>query len=245
MPEHARNDAHLPIGSEASLAEGYLEDNRAAFLPTASALGEVAGMPVVALPRGLWANPATTGIAQFTNAHLVSPDTNFDRTESGATGGEYPSPVLDLARTRVESPGGCRNGAEPVREPDTLTFFGHRMPDPVSPDPLNPTWLDNPRMTTYSLFDAYLQRRGKRLLFSLNWCTIDAAARVLLPPAVSYSAGLLEYFFRGYLTALLGDGSFRIMNRSSNARYFEPWRGASSSMTTTPPTTATASRPGP
>ena len=70
--------------------------NRARFTPTSATFGPAA-MPTVTQARDLWVNPAGTGIAQFANAHFVSPDTNFTELRTGATAEEYPSPVLDLA----------------------------------------------------------------------------------------------------------------------------------------------------
>ena len=223
-PEHTRNDAHLPIGSQKSFAEGYLERNLRKFTPSDARIG-VAGMPTVTVPRELWRNPAGTGIAQFTNANFVSPDTNFTAAKTGATAEEYVSPVLDLGQRDTTPLEACKDTEQPVPPAGSLTFFGNAMWDPVSPDPMNPTLLVNPRMTTYSLFDQYLERQRKRLVFALNCYTVDAAAKILLPRAVSYSASLLEYFFRGRPTAIFGDGTFRVVNRTSDARRAEVMDG--------------------
>jgi hypothetical protein len=225
VPEHARNDSHFSVGPDKSFLEGYLEKNIAAFTPTDVKL-PIAGLPTVALARELWANPAAgTGIAQFTNANFVSPDTNFTEARTGATAAEYPSPVLDLARTDTGSLGRCKDIEQPLPSPGSLTFFGNVMVDPVSPDPANPTLLTNPRMTTHSVFDQYLKNRGKRLVFSLNCFTVDAAAELLLPRAASYSASLLEFFFRGRLTAIFGGNAFRVVNRTHDARRAETMDG--------------------
>jgi hypothetical protein len=93
------------------------------------------------------------------------------------------------------------------------------------PDPVSPALLINPRMTTYSIFDQRLQARGKVPAFSINCFTIDAAAAILLPRAVSYSAELLDYFFRGRPTGFFGEGRFRIVNRTSSVRRAEPMDG--------------------
>jgi hypothetical protein len=224
VPEHARNDAHLPIGSQKSFAEAYLNDNREVFLPIGLML-DPAKMPIAKEPRELWSNPAGTGIAQFTNANFVSPDTNFTEAKPGATAEEYTSPKLDLARSSSGDPGICKGIKQPVPPVGSLTFFANDMLDPVSADPANPTLLTNPRMTTYSLFDSYLIKKRKRPIFSLNCYTVDAAATILLPRAVSYSASLLEYFFRGRPTAIFGHGEFYVVNRTSDARRAEVMDG--------------------
>jgi len=222
VPEHARNDAHLTDSPDRSFLEEYLNKNIAKFTPTSQALPP-AGMPVVKQARELWVKATGTGIAQFTNANFVSPDTNFREARTGATGGEYPSPVLDLTRVYSGPLGACEDTTQP-NPPAPLFFFKNDMPDPVPPDPAKPT-LTNPRMTTYSVFDELLKRRRKPLIFSLNCFTVDAAARILLPRAVSYSASLLEYFFRGRPTAIFGDSTFRVGNRTSDARRAEVMDG--------------------
>jgi len=224
VPEHARNDAHLTGSPDKSFLEEYLEQLVREFSLTGLKL-PTAGMPMPKLPRELFVNPAGTGIAQFANANFVSSDTNFAEARTGATGGEYPSPVLDLARRDTAPLGTCKDTTQPVPPPGSLTFFANAMWDQVSPDPANPTLLVNPRMTTYSVFDEYLKRRRKSLIFSLNCYTVDAAAAILLPRAVSYSASLLDYFFRGRPTAIFGEGTFRVVNRTSDARRAEVMDG--------------------
>src|SRR5213075_2595236 len=52
---------------------------------------------------------------------------------------------------------------------------------------------------TRSLWDQHLETNQQRPKFSLNTYTYDSIADVLLPRAVGYSAGFLDYFFRGRL----------------------------------------------
>jgi hypothetical protein len=220
VPEHARNDVHFFIGPGRSLAESYLQRNVDVFFPIPVKLSQAA-MPVIGLPRELWANPAGTGLAQFTNANFVSPDTNFTQLQTGATSAEYPSPVLDLTRVETGPIGRCKGatwGTLPL--PDSMVFFGNVMPDPVGA-----TLLVNQRMTTYSILDEDLRNRMKGLVFSINCFTIDAAAELLLPRAASYSASLLKYFFRGRPTAIFGGGALRIVNRTSDVQRAEGMTG--------------------
>jgi hypothetical protein len=209
-PEHARNDQHL-IGK--SFVEEYLKKNVEHFTPTDARLTPAA-IPTVAVPRDLWKNAAGTGIAEFTNKHFVSADTNFTELRTGATAEKYPSPVLDLGIVDDGPVGACRDGVQPPGSPVPLIFYGNFMPDPVGP-----SLVMNPRTTTYSVLDQQLKARGKRPLFAINCFTVDAAASLLLPRAASYSAALLEYFFRGRPTVILGNGAFRVVNRTSTARY--------------------------
>ena len=163
---------------------------------------------------GLWTGPL--GFAEFSNSNFVSEDTNFTDLVQGATGGNYPQPILDLAFTSSLPAGvSCRNG---VGVPTPMTFHGNRFVDPVTND-----LVENPRMTTHSIFDQHLVKKGRQPLFALNCLNIEAAADILLPRAVAYSAALLQYFFRGQLEARVEVDSsitppaprLRITNRTS------------------------------
>ena len=66
-------------------------------------------------------------------------------------------------------------------------------------DNLNPAASGvNARASTLSIFDQDLAPKGKRL-FALNRFNFNAAYPHLIPKAVGYSAGLIDYFFRGRL----------------------------------------------
>jgi hypothetical protein len=224
VPEHARNDPHLFVGPDKSFLEGYLNSNLRAFTPSYLKL-PVAPLPRVSLPRELWVNSSGTGLAQFTNANFVSPDTNFTALLTGVTGGEYPSPVLDVARKDTAPLGRCKDMGEVAPLAGSLVFYGNIMPDPVSPNPASPTLLTNPRLTAHSVLDQHLKDRGKGLIFSVNCYTVDAAAELLLPRAASYSAALLDYFFRGRPTAIFGGDTLRVVNRTSDVRRAELMSG--------------------
>ncbi|MEX2164321.1 MAG: hypothetical protein WD823_08775 [Sulfuricaulis sp.] len=58
---------------------------------------------------------------------------------------------------------------------------------------------DNIRMTTEGLFDFWLVNTPPS--YSLNRFNYDAQANLLIPRAVAYSAGLIDYFFRGRIEA--------------------------------------------
>jgi hypothetical protein len=57
----------------------------------------------------------------------------------------------------------------------------------------------NPRASTYSIFTRDLSLRSLLRRYSLNRFNFDTAQAILLPQAVGYSAGLIDYFFRGRL----------------------------------------------
>ena len=190
QPQHTRNDAHLPFGWDESLHEEYVE----AIIDQVPLHGGVLPRLPLQVPAaiGLWTGPL--GFAEFSNSNFVSEDTNFTDLVQGATGGNYPQPILDLAFTSSLPAGvSCRNG---VGVPTPMTFHGNRFVDPVTNG-----LVENPRMTTHSIFDQHLVKKGRQPLFALNCLNIEAAADILLPRAVAYSAALLQYFFRGQLEA--------------------------------------------
>ena len=70
-------------------------------------------------------------------------------------------------------------------------------------------------LTSVSVWDEFLVARHARPTFSLNYMNYDAAANLLLPRAVAYSAGLIDYFFRGKLEISLPDeGVYGVIDQS-------------------------------
>jgi hypothetical protein len=207
QPQHTRNDRHFHLGSSRSLMERYVEDGvqQGRFVLTGAAV------PTATRPRDLWARVLEEGLPQgmasFSNANFLSAGTNFKELRAGTTAQGFPSPALNLADRRPStSADRCKDGTAP---PDgnsvPLIFYGNALTDPVTGSPLH-----NPRMTTHSLFDQYLQARGRELTFTLNCFNLDTAADILLPRAASYSAALLQYFFRGVLNASIENLNLRI-----------------------------------
>ena len=198
VPEHTRNDWHagllnpiFPAGTP-SIYERRV-DQRIRDLA-------LTGYPPPRFDqlRHFWSTGDGRGLAEFTNRNFISKDTNFEALEEGAVGRDrrtehvYPSPRLRLALREdvdVAALPGLPQGLA-----GRVTFFGH-----VGDDRLTGEALQNPRLTSFSIFDAALERRGARPIFTVNRYTVDAAAGLLLPRAVGYSAALLDYFFRGRL----------------------------------------------
>jgi hypothetical protein len=199
QPQHTRNDKHPDfIPPKKSWMEMYIE--RLAVSRHLNSLFRLnvdpASVPNVARVRDLWVTGIGDqmtgfGMSTFSNANFVSAGTNFTALRPFATADFFPRPVLDLNNVSTLSPTDtCKDGAQ---APGFLTFYGNGIDDPVAGR------LDNPRMTTYSFFDQYLIAQGRRPIFALNCFNLDTAATILLPRAVSFSAGLLKYFFRGRL----------------------------------------------
>ena len=201
VPEHTRNDWHagvippsFPFGTP-SVFEHQINERRTTLTYSGYSSPQFPHL------RHFWTTGDGRGLAEFTNRNFVSKDTNFTEAVDGNTGRDnfgrpYPLPRLDLSlRTDVD-----------VASPDApacsaaaglsgkVTFFGNDVSDVVTGEVIR-----NKYLTTYSLFDDGLKKKGQPGVFSLNFCTIDAAAAVLLPRATGYSAALIDYFFRGKL----------------------------------------------
>jgi hypothetical protein len=83
----------------------------------------------------------------------------------------------------------------------------------------------NVPLTSKSIWDQFLQEQGIPGVYHLVRENYDAQANLLLPRAVAYSAGLIDYFFRGKLTISPPDeGVYGIVDHA-----------VEKSITTTPP----------
>ncbi len=204
QPQHARNDPHPTFSSRRSLLEAYVDElvNAGRFDPA----GDVAPSAIlgkIGRVRDLWATGTGTamgrlGMAAFTNASFVSAGTNFNDLRGGATGGGYPDPKLDLLQISSPTPNAqCKDGVRPPLG-FPLTFYGNRFSDPIQGGE-----IENDRMTTYSIFDQHLHAQNAGLIFALNCFNLDRVADILVRRAVSYSAALLDYFFRGRIEGRL------------------------------------------
>lgn len=203
VPEHTRNDWHagvlelfgFPLGTP-SLFEGHIRALGNSNLLTLDGYGSVS-FPIL---RYYWTTGDGRGLAEFTNRSFVSKDTNFSQLLDGDVGRDnfrqpYPAPVLSLARrfeVDVAAPDapGCASAPGLTGK---VSYFGNAITGFVSGGPS----IENKYMTAVSVFDAALASRGKPRLFTIDFCTIEAAAAILLPRATAYSAALIDHFFRG------------------------------------------------
>jgi len=81
-----------------------------------------------------------------------------------------------------------------------LTMYNGTVQDTVDPTGT----AENVPLVSVSVWDQFLESRG-RLSPTMNYINYDANARLLLPRAVAYTSGLIDYFFRGKLEISLPD----------------------------------------
>ncbi len=191
VPEHVRNDAHA-FPWDRSLYEAYATTNKGSL--------NYSGYPLVKFPAfdcyfdtssgtcGFVADGM--GLAEFTNRNFVSQSTNFDdRGLCRLAAGIYSQPQPEFSRDEEETvslPGG---GAKNV----WVHYVGNTVRDFLTGEA-----IENPYLSAYSWWNFETEKLGK-LSYSLSKKCFKAAAEFVVPRAVGYSAGLLDYFFRGKL----------------------------------------------
>lgn len=202
QPQHTRNDPHggflgkdwgPQILGQKSRYEAYVEDDKNRNKFTYS------GYSVVIFDeyRSYFETTDGKGISQFSNRNFVTHGTNFTKLEPGNYAPGFPEPELDLNRkTEIDIqqliPGQADIWGNLLT--GMVTFFGNSITDNYTK-----TSFTNDRMTTYSLFDYDLRKKGKDPTFTLNDFNFKSAGDILLRRAVGYSTGLLNYFFRNPL----------------------------------------------
>lgn len=141
------------------------------------------------------------GMAEFTNRNFVSAGTNFDTAL-------FPSPVPLLGpptvtpiQTLLQEDGTCPNSSDPACQLNgSVAFYATNVTDSYTG-----RTVQNDRASTLSIFDQDLKQynavdpaTGQPMsAFTLNRFNFHAAYPFLIPRAVAYSAGLVNYFFRG------------------------------------------------
>ncbi len=140
------------------------------------------------------------GIAEFTNRNFVSAGTNFDKPQQPSPP-FFALPAFDPTKksertvtelcndTNLNPPCPPSMTARPQAR---LTFYETTGRDNFLDAPFT-----NPRASTESIFDEQLRVQGEQQVFALNRFNFDEAYKHLIPRAVAFSAGMINYFFRG------------------------------------------------
>jgi hypothetical protein len=195
QPQHTRNDSHagfvcpatLGLLGPKSLYESYVDK-----LARAKGLSFGGYAPVsLSQPRYYWDDENGRGIAEFSNRNFVTAGTNFygppyDIRYSGYSLPNGVGAAISKVDIQTLVPGTLLHGK--------ITFIS---------TPWNDIYLPqtdyNPRTSSYSIFNAELTRYQYLPGYTLNRFNFDTAIPLLIPRAVGYSAGLLNFFFRGTL----------------------------------------------
>ena len=223
QPQHTRLDAHLDIGEE-RVAKYPLENPSHYEYDTYDRLNidnfKKYNPMLFLSARDYWHTDAGTGLADYSNRGFVSAGTNFDAKPT------YPLPPFEpTSEWETDAVEEFREAGIEARLPDyctaapdacVMTFYRNYVNDRLRPN------LDslNEKTSTFSIFNRYLEINKKAVtyfdpetganwttesIFSLNRFNHDEAHKLLIPRAIGYSAGLIDYFFRGRLEISLPD----------------------------------------
>jgi len=194
VPAHVRNDAHYPYFNtflnQRDMYEKYTKDaaNGVPGLPSLQYDG-YAPVDLVTFNSfdSFWTNNGN-GLADFTNSNFVSRNTNIDDRKYALPVG---IPELGLYTETVNDP---ESGQINVVVKYLLGYVTDHYRSATSPAV---------RLSAYSYFDFEAEKLANQQVFSLNDHVHKEYADFLLPRAVGYSAGLLNYFFRGNIEIAL------------------------------------------
>lgn len=206
QPQHVRNDSHqdlplepvpnVPGVENPSTYEKYTNrpDVRGQLPTDFSLVGyDIDASKFIGTfnqPRKFWETTTGEGLAQFTNYSFVSAGTNFDNS------GMFNFPLFTPSlRTEMDIQQMCINAKPACSNPNLsgkMTFYGNWVEDRYTGSKSL-----NPYASTRSIFDADLEKINAKKSFTLNRFNFGVMHGFLIPRAVAYSAGLINYFFRG------------------------------------------------
>lgn len=196
QPQHTRNDSHggFVLGPK-SRYELYTDKHRGE-LPFSDQYYNATNPVRFDTARNFWATGDGKGMAEFSSYNFLSAGTNFDTSlypypqRADALAHDEPANPL-LESVGADIPSECQTPNPPC----VMTFYTTHINDNYRQE----ASADNPRTSTESIFDQDLKANNHPPAFSLNRFNFDAAHTFLIPRAVAYSAGLIDYFFRGRL----------------------------------------------
>ncbi|MBA4373428.1 MAG: hypothetical protein C0402_11285 [Thermodesulfovibrio sp.] len=221
VPAHVRNDPHGASVVNYDMYEAY----------TKSRIGTLSYGGYGAVAQDLfdkfWTNSGK-GLADFTNRSFLSRNTNIDDAKYS-----LPVPIGEwIARETFVDPlmGSMQFDVKYLQGYATDNYR-----------PVLSRQID--RLSAYSYLDFEMQKYGfTQRVYSLNDRIHREYASFLIPRAVGYSAGLLDYFFRGDIKLTFQSGSspgyvisnnskedltglFEIYSDNSQDERMQVWRG--------------------
>ena len=247
QPQHVRNDVHCSVPGFCQAAglkyapswferwtnQSDIRDSIARRDTNPASVGyDITGAAFTSAfnsPRRFWhtLSPGADspekgkGIAEFTNRNFVSAGTNFDKPQQPSPP-FFARPAFDPTKkseptvaelcnnTNLDPPCPPSMTARPQAR---LTFYETTGHDNFLDVPFT-----NPRASSESIFDERLRVQGEQPVFALNRFNFDEAYKHLIPRAVAYSAGMINYFFRGKLDAEpASPGTLLVKNLSREA----------------------------
>ncbi len=164
------------------------------------------GVGVFTNPRSFWTNGGK-GMAEYTNRNFYS---------IGTLGQSPPvsSGSIDVDASTLCATANPPCGVVPVAG-EVVTFFPTSIDDQFRSD-AGPS--QHPYAKAASIFDPEFEKQTSQRLFSVNRFTFAANHQILIPRAVAYSAGFINYFFRGKFDIAPGiEGAYALVDTSDAA----------------------------
>ena len=194
QPQHTRNDAHAGckyatgISGERSWYESYIDARAKDATPPLNFSGY--SPPSISQYRDLWTKGGK-GLADFSSGNFFSAGTNLPSNCAG-----LPAPLCRPDAYFTLDREITLTGLDGIGMSAKVTLFLGTVHDGATNQD-----IPNVPLSSRSVLDAALQKINQPgQVFSLNRLNYDAMADLLVPRAVGYSAGLLDYFFRGTLS---------------------------------------------
>lgn len=220
QPQHTRNEKHNGIGpwqveslftGHASILEFYTDaraSGRASFRVDVGltdktvSLGTPRPLNFSGYPIPRFAGyvpyfssgPASTfgkGLADFSNREFFTPAHMFGD-------GTYPLPSSNGSDYSIMVVDPIGWNGQPINNPlgdaGKISLYTKTVYDYVTNSPVSGS-----AAFSRSVWDEFLERRSILPTRNLNHFNYDAQTDLLIPRAVAYSAGMLDYFFRGVL----------------------------------------------
>lgn len=149
------------------------------------------------------------GLADYSSRGFYSASTNI----GSSAGAMYPQPPRNASTLTEEN---LTNAVDLTQQPIQGSLRLYK--GPVTDTAIGAT--EEARLTSSGLFDQFLLEQGSSPRFTLNHYNYEAQAALLIPRAIGYSTGLINYFFRGQLELALPDEKiFAVEDFSTNAGF--------------------------
>ncbi|NOT55998.1 MAG: hypothetical protein HOP18_15470 [Deltaproteobacteria bacterium] len=217
QPQHVKNEPHPPH-VRGGLYEHYTdEDDIRERLPFSGyepvfSLAPDGDHSTFSIPHRLWETGDGKGLAEFTNFNFVTDGHNFTGSLTNILSNpEFPNPHGADAQIVSEDVHIVPQVSIDNNIPAELVGKIYYIRAPVTDKYRGNQSGFNNRASTFSIYDVDLQQFHLTVpsctgiptpcqteaVFSVNRATMRAAHAFLIPRAVGYSAGLINYFFRG------------------------------------------------
>jgi hypothetical protein len=247
QPQHTRNDLHAGRGpyqaqpyylGHKSVFEAYIEGRATGAGEFSYALTPSDKIPISIVPNRLpktdgypvprfarysdYFSTASSdgvgggvGMADYSNRGFFTAGRNFSDSR-------YSLPSRNIGDYQILAFPPVRWDGTPINSTAAVYVYQGTVQDTVLPMQTR----SGVALTSKSIWDQFLTTRQRYPYYSLNYINYDAAADLLLPRAVAYSAGLIDYFFRGQLEIALPDeGVYAVVDHAAeNQAYSSGFR---------------------